>query len=218
MPSLSYPYINKYFFVRYYDTDFHIRVRVNIDLNNKDAKEYLFRMYSVFDNFKKEGLIKRIELEEYIAEVERYGGAEVMRDVEYIFMLSSLIAMREIKENEENKWLEEKYYRFVLNILLNINNNISDSLDIVRRYERFYSRDKDYDLLKRIFLSGYFSGSELYNTSYETKEIINVLRKIKLRISKVKIGINRKAENKVNGLVENTIYSLTNIKIKKVKM
>ncbi|RIO14439.1 hypothetical protein BUZ88_13885, partial [Mammaliicoccus sciuri] len=72
--------IKKYFFIRYFDPDNHIRLRVFSDEENlvKDLK--IFKHISNLD------YVNRIEISEYNREVERYGGVKNIVLAEDIFV------------------------------------------------------------------------------------------------------------------------------------
>ena len=101
--------INEYFFLRYSDPNFHIRLRLSL----KDENSF----NSVFQNFNKyfserieNGLIWNIQLDTYKREIERYGSA-TMESCECYFAVDSqyTIELLDIIDtytnSEELRWL-----------------------------------------------------------------------------------------------------------------
>jgi thiopeptide-type bacteriocin biosynthesis protein len=79
--------IKRWFFIRYQDPDPHIRIRV--ELNKVDDYQNVNnRFREVFNKFKQDGYLRKIVLDTYSREIERYGGASMLI-VESIFMLDS---------------------------------------------------------------------------------------------------------------------------------
>jgi thiopeptide-type bacteriocin biosynthesis protein len=79
-----------WFFVRYADPRFHLRIRIACGARAADVVALLARtMQPLIDD----GEVERFSFETYEREVERYGGADGMRTVERIFCANSEIAV-----------------------------------------------------------------------------------------------------------------------------
>jgi len=78
----------KWFFIRYGDPDWHLRLRFNGDPEQLYGK-FLPKLNSVFEPMVESGEIHKIELFTYEREVERYGGPASMELVESLFMVDS---------------------------------------------------------------------------------------------------------------------------------
>lgn len=83
--------INKWFYVRYNDPDYHIRLRVQT-INNSTGN-----IISLFSNKMKgllnEGIIERYYLDTYVRELERYTPV-LIEDIETFFYCSSFLLLR----------------------------------------------------------------------------------------------------------------------------
>lgn len=64
-----------------------------MDKNKFDSKINIMNLYQNFIKLREKGIIKAVVIDEYIPEINRYGGIEVMNDIETIFMLSSAICI-----------------------------------------------------------------------------------------------------------------------------
>lgn len=83
---------NKWFFIRYSDPDWHIRVRFHGE-SNILCGELLPLLNNLLDPMIESGELHKVELMTYEREVERYGGPESIGLVESLFMYdSSLVA------------------------------------------------------------------------------------------------------------------------------
>lgn len=101
--------IKKWFFIRYADPKFHLRVRFQIT-NSKNVEKVIKAIYKSSKLFFNEGLIWKIQLDTYHREVERYG-ENTMSDAETLFYFDSemivnlLELINDSEEGEELRWL-----------------------------------------------------------------------------------------------------------------
>ena len=99
--------IDKWFFIRYADPDFHIRLRIH----NKDLQQYsciFIRFFEVFHPLVNAGLIWNIQCDTYQREMVRYG-SKTISIVEDQFCIDSeniiLLLSRLDQENpEQHRW------------------------------------------------------------------------------------------------------------------
>ena len=116
-------YIYNHFFIRYVDELTHIRLRMKIN-NNKlgGILKFINQWVSEMNNI---GLIKKVSIDTYEREIERYGGDLVIKKVENFFCDDSKIVERylELRENGETDISEEEFA--VLNII-----NVMDELEV----------------------------------------------------------------------------------------
>lgn len=97
--------IDKWFFIRYSDPDFHIRIRILV----KDEL-YIGRIINIFynelDQLVKKSLIWKIQLDTYNRELERYGN-ELIGIAESFFFHDSECVLSIIKriKNDTQRWM-----------------------------------------------------------------------------------------------------------------
>ncbi|WP_316839786.1 lantibiotic dehydratase [Pedobacter gandavensis] len=100
--------IEKWFFIRYNDPDFHLRVRFQLkDLSQLGQVIQIFNKFS--DPFIENGLIWKMQNDTYDREIERYG-SQTMEQVETIFSQDSAAVLKMISqmqqtENENFRWM-----------------------------------------------------------------------------------------------------------------
>ena len=91
--------INKYFFMRYADPEFHIRLR----FQGNDILLYISEISDWLRELCTQGLISRYEIGCYDREIERYGGIKGIEIAEDIFYVDSQIAEKMLCLLKENK-------------------------------------------------------------------------------------------------------------------
>ena len=99
--------IKKWFFIRYNDPNFHLRVRFCFELNK--IAEITSLMNNALKPYKQENLLYRIQTDTYSREIERYGD-NTIELAETIFfhdsnMIVKMVDMIEGDEGEQIRWL-----------------------------------------------------------------------------------------------------------------
>ncbi|MFA8451731.1 MAG: thiopeptide-type bacteriocin biosynthesis protein [Bacteroidales bacterium] len=100
--------IHRWFFIRYSDPDFHIRVRFNF--TQKEAiSDIITMMTESLEYFVKENLVWKVVIDTYQREIERYG-LNTMDEAETIFyhdsqMIVDFLEMIEGEDGERYRWL-----------------------------------------------------------------------------------------------------------------
>lgn len=95
--------IEKWFFIRYYDPEFHVRVRFCLK-RQEDISYVISVMYEKFRISIKEKVIWKIQIDTYERELERY---PAINDAESVFCIDSnmvLRILRTVKQNYEVRW------------------------------------------------------------------------------------------------------------------
>ena len=80
--------IEKWFFIRYNDPDFHIRIRIH-DSSEKQPGEIFYIMEMLTRKLLSENKIYRVQYDTYEREIEKYGGASGLLLAEQIFFVDS---------------------------------------------------------------------------------------------------------------------------------
>ncbi|MEP1446300.1 MAG: lantibiotic dehydratase [Paraglaciecola sp.] len=89
----SIAYFNKWFFIRYGDPDWHLRLRFNGEFSQLYGS-LLPKLSQLFDPMLENGEIHKIDIFTYEREIERYGGAASIDLVESLFMADSQLVAR----------------------------------------------------------------------------------------------------------------------------
>ena len=94
-------YIDKWFFIRYTDPDFHLRLRLHLK-ETRDFNYIFNRFFEMFFPVVDSGLVWNIQCDTYQREMERYG-LETISFVEDLFFIDSVFVIKLLhKLNEKN--------------------------------------------------------------------------------------------------------------------
>ncbi len=102
---LSNKTIDSWFFIRYNDPSFHIRIRFKL-YNESDLFEIVSEMYNVLNPLVRDFSIWKVQLDTYNREIERYG-KETMELSEKIFFYDSMMVLDFLNrfKDENLRWL-----------------------------------------------------------------------------------------------------------------
>lgn len=93
--------INQWFFIRYYDPDFHIRLRIKLN-SLKSIGEIMTDFYEAIKNETDNRSISKIQIDTYIREVERYGVDTIERCEEFFYQDSEYV--QRFISNKTTEW------------------------------------------------------------------------------------------------------------------
>ncbi|WP_312824789.1 thiopeptide-type bacteriocin biosynthesis protein [Epilithonimonas sp.] len=101
-------YISQWFFIRYNDPKFHLRLRFKLtDLNY--FKIVLHNVSSAFKCFVDSGEISNVILDSYVREIGRYGETTI-QDAEQLFFKSSELILNFLDFDDEEKLMVSMFY------------------------------------------------------------------------------------------------------------
>lgn len=98
--------IDCFFFIRYTDPDYHIRLRLHLKQKN-DIGEVILFLYRILEDHILNHTITKMTIDTYNREIERYGN-EYIEDVEKVFYFDSLFILNYLikcNESDQNRWL-----------------------------------------------------------------------------------------------------------------
>lgn len=94
--------IHHWFFIRYYDPDPHLRIRMQI-ASQEQFNHIIPLLGERTTRWIKNGLIKNISLNSYEREIERYGGIELIDEAEKVFCADSLSTIHLLQASLNNR-------------------------------------------------------------------------------------------------------------------
>lgn len=100
--------IKKWFFIRYNDPDFHIRLRFNLKDKNQSG-ELINLFYSFISKMEDQGIIWKIQVDTYQRELERYGNYSIEL-VESLFCIDSFCVLSFLSETQGD---EREHIRWI---------------------------------------------------------------------------------------------------------
>lgn len=225
--------IKKYFFIKYVDPEYHIRLRINAD--KKNLLE-LYPQISVWLNeLKSNGLIRKYVIDSYNREIERYGGENLIDYAEDIFSVDSLIAQKIIKLISENN-SEIIGVLLIISYLEQVNWNYKRQLNFLDKQINKAEYRNEFKSIRKELIDicnsnnwiNFKKNSEIFNIlnifmlrentlqlykkqlyksnlSYREEDILDSL--IHMSFNRI-FGINREFERKCRALARHTLYSL----------
>lgn len=212
--------INKFFFLRYADeTGMHIRLRIKYS----DQKEAL-KLYSVLNQWLCDmrdcGMLKFWSINEYRRENNRYGGADIISEIENLFFQDSEYVINFIKsrnvQNEEE--LETVYFEALSKLLCNLTLDKKKMLEILdkvveqKNYRKEYSkkRKKYMKWFEEILVSEFMEDSRRNSAKNISDLIFNPKIKLTNSADDIILSIMHMCCNRLSGdrIVEKKMHSM----------
>lgn len=103
-------HIDNFFFIRYQDPEYHIRLRMH--LIGDDVNHIIKMLYRVFEAYVDNHIISKLIIDTYHREIERYGSTYI-EDVEYLFAQDSTYILDYLHlhgDDDTNRWLVASQY------------------------------------------------------------------------------------------------------------
>jgi len=196
--------IDKWFFIRYFDPKFHVRLRFHLT----DSKNLLYVIESMNKFLSKylfNGFIENIQLDTYIRETERYGGTEGILLSENIFFADSVMMCELLSSLGENK--EEQRWLFGLVSIDSLMNDFNLSIEMRLAFLDNLVKYFQGDFLKNKYLNKQFDAK----FKNHLKEINSVLKDNKINLYEYLVTIRHRIHNPIiseimNGVKKGTIH------------
>lgn len=203
--------IDKYFFIRYYDTKKHIRLRIfsNNEINS------LFKFLKEIDNL---DYVSSTSMDKYEQELERYGGKDNITYVEDIFMADSSAVLENINLVNEDKvaysflWCYKIFELFFEDVTYETKKHFFNSDDKINYYKDYRENIKNINLedlsskIDEIMLQknipnkiGIFKSNYLENMS--VNNLVEIVFSL-MHMSYNRIGIDNDLEVKINEFIK----------------
>ncbi|KAF2329082.1 hypothetical protein FND99_17285 [Flavobacterium daemonense] len=170
-------YISKWFFIRYTDPEFHLRIRVYLS-DQKNILPIIQDLNSLSKTLLEQNLIWKLQTDTYNRELERYG-QNCMEDIENIFyhdseMIAKILRYTENTAVKNFQWLAGLY---VLDNLLNLFKiPLEKKKSLMEKYVLGFSSEMNYDTnLKRQLSLKYRKNKNDINHFLSEKSVHNEL-------------------------------------------
>lgn len=132
--------IDKFFFIRYFDEDYHLRVRFHIKEERTDLSFLISKLNQIFSPYCQNSVVWKINYDTYTRELERYG-ANTIVDVETLFCTDSLIivkALRIIDQGNE-EFGEDTRWMYSIKIIMFLFKSFKLEMDFIIKILDEYS-------------------------------------------------------------------------------
>lgn len=139
---LTENYINKWFFIRYHDSDSHLRIRFHVC-----QSEHVFHIIKVlspvFEDLLNKNFIWKVQADTYLREVERYG-LTTIEDSETLFyydskMILDYLSLKNHFENEETQLLFN--FLSIDSFLNSFSLSTSEKLNLLNEMQRSFKQE-----------------------------------------------------------------------------
>ena len=134
--------IDRWFFIRYADPDVHVRVRFHGDPDTL-CSTVLPRLRAAASPLIEHGLLRRVQLDTYEREVERYGGtAEVMEISERLFQADSEAVLDIIDALSDDEWSQSRWQLTLAGMnrmLCDLGFDLTERLELVTRVRQGFT-------------------------------------------------------------------------------
>lgn len=196
----SQDWFDKFFYIRYRDPKFHIRLRFKA-YKNKLINIGLPQILSWISEIKETGIINNFEFSTYNREIERYGGIKAIDDAETVFFADSLLSLELL--NIANKYSfvnpEYMYMLFIDNYLSEFDFSTNQKLNWLNQRVNYKNYLKDFRKNKNI---------------YESINVKSIYEKLE-KVDKYKV---KKLYKYLNNTILNYTSRLTDISLKDVNV
>jgi len=215
MKMMNAKKIDKFFYIRYADPDFHIRIRLHLS-NPQYLGEILSSFYKVLDPIVEKKLVWKIQLDTYQRELERYNSFFI-EDVESLFCIDSIYIIKIIKQltlgmEEDYRWMISM--PILDNLLSDFGYTLHDKKDLISYISNSIKEELKAEHINTKILNKKY---ERYRQNIEfafcqckiNKEYKKLLNIVYLQSRKMKPIINKiKKESDINQLnIQNYIAS-----------
>lgn len=131
--------IDSWFFIRYGDPDFHIRIRFHLQ-DVKNTGNVILRINTAMQEYVKQHIVYKVQVDTYIRELERYGN-NTIEISEELFFYDSVMLLDAIDTIED----EELYFLFVVKaidqLLKAFNYKEQEKLDFVIQNAQAFKKE-----------------------------------------------------------------------------
>lgn len=153
-------YISEWFFIRYNDPKFHLRLRFKLNKLD-DYNELVGQINGYFQPYFESGEISDFLVDTYKREIERYG-QHTIEDAERLFSFSSTLVMESLNFNDEEKMMTALFY--IDQILEHLKLSNEEKLEWIKNFNHAFKKefnadknlnsqlDKKYRAFRPIFL------------------------------------------------------------------
>jgi len=214
---------NSFFFIRFADPHFHIRLRI-YKSDSHFIQNYLPVLLEWLKELSLRKIITNYKLENYVPEVERYGGEALISLIEDIFFEDSNMVLDWLRKSSEKDITNEEFAVInILQILKDFKLDLKDQFNLFNKNNKlkgFYEDSKKFYLdnkkSKLVSLNNIRSEkiskfsveySEIYNT--DNTLLYSIIDSL-LHLHCNRVGLDKSAELKVRTITSNYLKYVIN--------
>ncbi len=164
-------WIDSWFFIRYADPDFHIRIRFHLQ-DVKYIGDSILKINAALQKYVEQHIIYKIQTDTYVRELERYG-RDTMIVSEELFFYDSVMLLDGMERIED----EELYFLFVVkaidSLLNSFDYNNKEKLELVSQNSLAFKREFNADKLLNKQLDKKYRGLKNKLTSFLERDYVD---------------------------------------------
>jgi len=212
-------YIEKWFFIRYADPDFHLRIRLLL-IDTKGIGKILNLFYQKLNKWNKDDLIWKAQLDTYNRELERYR-AHLIEEAESLFCADSeciLSIIKKLNGNENYRWMIA--LKLIDELLSDFSLNMEEKQKLMENVGKSFKTEFGFNEFNSKQFNSKFRDNKkivesVLNNTVQEKEFVSLYKPIKIRTKQLipiveKIENKSKKENEVNDLLKSYLHMMIN--------
>ena len=210
-------YIEKWFFIRYSDPDFHMRIRLLV-YNTQYIGEIIQLFHQKISRWSNDHLLWKMQLDTYNRELERYG-KNLIEEAESVFYADSeciLSIIKNLNGNDNYRWMIA--LKLINELLSDFGLNIEEKQKLMENLGKSYKTEFGFNEFNSKQFNSKFRENKkmveaVLNNDLNEKDFISLSLPIKKR-SKTLVPIveqiKLQKENEVNELLKSYLHIMLN--------
>ena len=215
----KYHILEKWFFIRYVDPDYHLRIRFLIH-NTQYLGETLFLLYQKLERWSNDHLLWKVQLDTYNRELERYD-IDLIEEAESVFHADSkciLSIIKKLNGNENHRWMIA--LKLIDELLSDFGLNIEEKQKLMEIVSKTFKTEFGFNEFNSKQFNTKFRENKktvesVLNNTLNEKEFISLIQPIKKRSKELipvveQIKSKSKKNNQINELLKSYIHMMLN--------
>ena len=211
--------LEKWFFIRYSDPDFHLRIRVFL-IDNQHIAEIIHLFYQQLPKWNNEHLLWKVQLDTYNRELERYGKL-LIEEAESVFHADSeciLSIIKKLNGNENYRWMVA--LKLINELLSDFGLNIEEKQKLMENLSKSFKTEFGFNEFNSKQFNTKFRENKnivesVLNNTLNDKAFISLFKPIKMRtkvLSPIVEQIKMKSPKDVelNTLLQSYVHMMLN--------
>ena len=209
----------KWFFIRYSDPDFHLRIRLLIRDSQHIGKSIYF-LYKELSKWNNAGLLWRVQLDTYNRELERYG-KQLIEEAESLFYADSeciLSILKNLNGNENYRWMIA--LKLIHELLSDFGLNLEEKQKLMENVSKSYKTEFGFNEFNSKQFNTKFRDNKkmvesVLNNTLNEKEFTALFQSINKRTKLLRpiveqIKQKTRKEKNLNGLLSSYLHMMLN--------
>lgn len=211
-------HIKKWFFIRYNDSDSHLRIRFQVH-KSEDVFHVIKELNPVFEDLLQKNYIWKVQTDTYLREIERYG-IQTIDHSETLFyfdskMIMDYLVLNKDFENEENQLL---FSLLSIDSFLNtFSLSTSEKLNLLDEMQHAFKKEFNATKVLKSELDKHYRTFEKaistamnYDENYELSLLYAIIEEKFYNIKPVVLAIKQNLEINLNSFLSSHIHMMIN--------